>query len=344
MVAIHNNLLVNADLPPNNADNGTDATGAPTDPATLAAVAGALAPQPAAGIASSSFDGTKPGVTGNVLNTAPPALGGGHTVPVALAEAMGRMQQLQNGAPFRSALMRSAEDGTAPAVPSHATVGAGVNGSTPATGPAPTPAASPNGLPQVQTLAATPPAATSSSSSTINLDGQSDNVNVGAAGEDVQTEASQIQSDAASTTQRLHGCSKNDDFTGEDALAQRIQGMGVPKDQARTLASMLNPINNGSDTNQSPKDQQVVALAIAAYDKLNSTGNKDGAQQIVKDLTDVANTNKDSVKSTAGSQAFYKAINALGNYAIGATSSSATTSLTSPGSSARIVPYPIIGD
>jgi hypothetical protein len=120
--------------------------------------------------------------------------------------------------------------------------------------------------------------------------------------------------------------------------------MGVPKDQARTLASMLNPINNGSDTNQSPKDQQVVALAIAAYDKLNSTGNKDGAQQIVKDLTDVANTNKDSVKSTAGSQAFYKAINALGNYAIGATSSSATTSLTSPGSSARIVPYPIIGD
>jgi len=346
MVAIHTNLPVNADLNQDTSDGTVDGTGASIDGAAIAAAAKALPPPAPTGIASSTFDGVKTSGTGNVLNTAPPALSAGQYVSTSLPEAMGRMQQLQNDHPFRSALMRSAEDGTAPAAPKQkAAVGASAV-SPPTTVDASTVGAAPAGIKQMATVGASaaPADSTSNSSATVDPDSQQNNVDVGSAGQDLTAAANQIETDAAQTTQKLKGCSKEDAFTGEDALASRIQKMGVPKDQARTLAKMLNPLDNGSDANQNANDQQVVALAIAAYDKLNASGNQQAAGKIVQDLTDVANTNKNSTTNQTGSQAYYKALNTLGDYAISATSSSATGSLTSPNSSVKLVPYPIIGD
>lgn len=308
--------------------------------AGAATVQGAL---PATGIHAlerSAFDGTKATVGSNVLSTPPPALGGGQTSPVNYAEAMGRMDALQGQQPFHTGLMRSAEDGTAPALPAQYQAG-GTVASTAA---------------QAQNLTAQPAAAstqnvaqesTSSATAqdggqTINLDNRDNNVNVGDASEDLRTAADTIQSDAAKGHEKK--CNRGTDHTGEKQLTNRLREMGLDKKQAQTIARFMNDNNIGTNSNHNAKDENTVALAIAAYDKLNSAGSKDAAKQVVSELKNVADNFNDSVKTTKASDAYYTSMNVLGGYVMQASANAAVKSLdsTTGHSQVKIVPYPTV--
>lgn len=359
MVAINSKNYINPDATIDSQDTQTD----DVDSAQAAQNTQAVSTSDLKGIANvtaTSFEGVKSSATGNVLNTAPPALGNGQQASAAdYSEAIARMQQLTGEQPLRSGLIRSTEDGTAPAVPKAAHHGgARTVGASSVDAAATTAATTAAVLPATQnydttsttaansaaaatdtTNAATTASATNST--TINQDSQDVNVDMSGLDSTTAAASAQISTDAADT--KKGACNKVNNV-GENALAKRLEGMGLNKTQSKTLAKFLNDGDTSSDSNHNVQEESIVTAAIATYSKLNSAGSKTAATQVVDQLKSVADNFTASVKTQAGSSAYYTSINALGNYALQASANSAVTSLTSTSatSTATIVPYPTI--
>lgn len=263
----------------------------------------------------SAFEGTKNGSGSNVLSTPPPALGGGQANVGHFADAMARMSVLQNHQPFSNALMRSAEDGTAPAAPK---------------------------LSQLSTQpAAQEPAAASrasSSSSGVDMNTQMNNVDLQGASSDLITAGAELQKDAAVGHQKK--CNKGTSHDGEYKLRDRLQEMGMTKKRAEVLARFLNDNNFGTGSNHNSQDENTVALSIAAYDKLKAAGSKEAAGQVLDQLNTLADNFNDSTKTTAAADKYYLTMNVLGGYVMQVSANAAVKSLSSaPPAESKIMPY-----
>lgn len=317
MVTINNNHPVNIDP---NLDTQTDQGELVYDNVTGAPISQVQVQFPSdlhgvANVAPSAFEGVKSAAGSNVLNTPPPALGGGKLATSAdMAEVLARIEQLMGKQPLKAGLVDSTERGTAPAVP------------------------------KADATQATPESdkgAKTSKAVELDLDARSVNVDMSTLDKDVAAESAKISEDATKTKK---GACKKETNVGEKALAGRLQKMGLSEGQSKTLAKFLNDKNTGGNSNHSAAEEGIVTAAIATYDKLNGANNKAAAGQIVAELKSVADNFYVANKDAGGAWAYYKGINALGNYALQGSADATIEALTSTStrSIAKIVPYPTV--
>lgn len=327
------------------------------DEAQALAAAGALPPPTGVNrTGTSSFEAIKGTAASHVLSTPPPAEGGGRTSPVNLAEAIGRMRQLQIGVhPVVQALVRSSEDGNAPAVPSKtsATIGSGTAAAT-------------------VSDATTPPATASSDSSSNAMGAVSQQIDtdVSGASDDVLQAGAKVESDASVTGK---GACNKVTSPGQNQLQATLKHMGLSKAQAKTIASVLN--DNNSDVSKAPGEATLLGAAIATYNKLGESDpahKGTASQQIVTDLKIAANNYTASTSTGAAiydkgdaaqaaikaasdasgasgsgtaDGAYTTAMNALQSYVVQGSNNAALTALTTPSAAATALqPYNWIGE
>ena len=357
--------------------DGDDVDGAQA--AQHLAAAGAIqSPSVVSPISTSSFEAVKSAGTSNVLSTPPPVEGGGRTSPINVAEAIGRMRQLQSGVhPLLQALVRSSEDGNAPAVPQRATaatsraatVGAAATQAAVAVNAANGSASSGASKPATtvgDAATATDLATGNPTTGSMGAVAQQINSDVSGASSDTVTAAAQIQTD--DSVAKSHKCNKADTYPGEKQLQTTLRGMGLSQTEASTLSKLL----NDADTTEShsPGEETLLASAIATYKKLGESDPKHhdtASQQIVTNLKiaaanydnsttnkaasyDQGDSNQAAVKAAADASgisgagtadgAYTTAMNALQSYVVQGSNNAALTALTTPPAAApTLQPY-----
>lgn len=276
--------------------------------------------------AKSVYDGAVAGSSANVLASAPPAQTGNYTMEDA-SSALVRLLMLKNGEPFKMGLTHASEEGTAPAVPksNHGT-------DTKAT----TEAAS-SSSPASSTSNA---AAKGYSYDASKVSNTTDNT---AFSEDDILAASKMRQETSNVQDK--DCGKKA-FVGEDARIAQLTGLGMNYDRAAQIARFLDADNTFSNTMHNDKDEQTVALAIVALDKLDKAGNTEAKDMMLNKLTDLSTQMLDSTKSKQGGESYFQTLNTLGQYALAASADAASVSLSAPTQTAstKLRPYPTVGE
>jgi hypothetical protein len=330
MPVINPLLQPNVGTAPASPSGDTEAT-SDVQASTSATATSGLSPQGyVQATGSSGFDGVVSGQAANVLSSAPPVEGGGKTMPHSLADAMARMQFMQSGGnPILQGLVRSTEEGKPPAV-----------------GPSNSEAATHAKVGQFATVGSAATATTSSSAPspqgkgyTRDVLAQSINTDLSELSPDLKASAASMVTDAGETSKK---CNKTT-ATGENKINDKLRGMGLNKDQARTIARTLYQKSETDKklTAHNDAETTIIAASIALYDKLSAGDGKksEAPKQIVSQLAAAADNQINAAKNITSEAKYNTAINTLRSYDLQESTASASTALTQPVAQQTLKPY-----
>ena len=157
---------------------------------------------------------------------------------------------------------------------------------------------------------------------------------------DLKKSADKITEDAQVVNTKKCAKPRN---VGEANLTKNLQALGMNKDDAKRLARTMNNNNTDSGVSHNLGEQEIVAAALAAYNKLNGGFSKpksEGSKQIAEQLKQAASSLKDANSKSEANQSYNKAINALGDFALQASNANATAGFTRGASlDYEIIPY-----